>query len=311
MLIEKQPLVTVGLPVYNGAAQIRVALDSMLAQDYGNFEVIVLDNASTDNTESVVREYVERDRRIQYFRNESNIGAVANFEKVTQFRSGKYFCWLAHDDCRAPSFLSKCVAKLEANPDAILCSVDVGVLGEKGELLTQFEGNVGFLGLETMGVNVVDKVADFVNRACCCVVYGVMRSEVFDAVGKFPAVFGWDYIFLVKLLLIGDFLRVPEKLIFYTFTQKNVGQYLDLLFVPQDRPQKAITGQAKMLIRVVLESNIGIEDKRRILDRFFDFIQNSHFWAVGITQENKGELDKELRKYFLKGLLVDLDTFLS
>ncbi|MEI6714950.1 MAG: glycosyltransferase family 2 protein [Verrucomicrobiota bacterium] len=310
MLIEKQPLVTVGLPVYNGAAQIRVALDSMLAQDYENFEVVVLDNASMDNTEEIVREYTARDKRIQYFRNEVNVGAVGNFEKVAQLRSGKYFCWLAHDDCRAPSFLSKCVAKLEANPSVILCSVDVGVLDDKGELMTQFEGNVGFLGLETVGVNVVDKVADFVNRACCCVVYGVMRSEVFDAVGKFPAVFGWDYIFLVKLLLLGDFLRIPEKLIFYTFTQKNVGQYLDLLFTPQDRPQKAITGQAKMLIRVVLESPIAIEDKRRILDRFFDFIQNSHFWAVGITQENKGELDKELRKYFLKGLLVDLETFL-
>ena len=71
-----KPLVSIGMLVYNGEMHIRQALDSLLAQEYENFELIISDNASTDRTQDICLEYAARDERIRYYRNETNMGAL-------------------------------------------------------------------------------------------------------------------------------------------------------------------------------------------------------------------------------------------
>ncbi|MEM4134638.1 MAG: glycosyltransferase, partial [Candidatus Micrarchaeia archaeon] len=78
----RNPLVSIGMPVYNGERFIRQALDSLLAQDYENFELIISDNASEDKTPEICLEYAARDKRIRYYRNEKNMGAAWNFKRV-------------------------------------------------------------------------------------------------------------------------------------------------------------------------------------------------------------------------------------
>src|SRR4051812_30904249 len=78
----QRPLISIGVPAYNGARHIAEALESALAQDYTPLEVIVVDDASTDDTETICRRFAAADRRIRYVRNGRNLGAVANFRCV-------------------------------------------------------------------------------------------------------------------------------------------------------------------------------------------------------------------------------------
>jgi glycosyltransferase involved in cell wall biosynthesis len=84
-----KPLISIGMPAYNGEQYIRKALDSLLAQDYGNFELIISDNASTDATLQICREYAEKDQRIRVCVQSRNIGPIANFRAVSEMAQGK------------------------------------------------------------------------------------------------------------------------------------------------------------------------------------------------------------------------------
>src|SRR5690242_5362454 len=94
--------VTIGLPVYNGADHLALALDSLLAQDYAAIEVIISDNASTDGTRALCEAYTRRDPRVRYTRNDTNIGPNANFLRVLELASCDHFMWAAHDDVWSP-----------------------------------------------------------------------------------------------------------------------------------------------------------------------------------------------------------------
>lgn len=113
--MKAQPKVSIGMPVYNGERFVRSALDSLLAQVFNDFELIVSDNASTDSTESICREYMSRDKRIRYVRQRENIGSIANFQFVLSEASGDYFMWAAADDRRDPRFLSMAVDVLDSD----------------------------------------------------------------------------------------------------------------------------------------------------------------------------------------------------
>ena len=106
-------LVSIGMPVYNGEKFIREALDSLLAQTFTDFELIISDNASTDSTEAICREYAAKDARIRYIRHSENKGPAANFQFVLDGAVGKYFMWAAADDVWHPTFVAKCCTALE------------------------------------------------------------------------------------------------------------------------------------------------------------------------------------------------------
>ena len=81
----------------------------MLAQTYTDFEVIICDNASTDDTQAICEEYAKKDARIRYVRNPVNLGAAPNYNKSFELSNGRYFNWFAHDDLLAPDYLQRCV----------------------------------------------------------------------------------------------------------------------------------------------------------------------------------------------------------
>lgn len=95
---DRLPMVSIGMPVYNGEEYLRDALDTLLEQTYRDFELIISDNASTDCTANICTEYSKKDKRIKYNRQKKNIGAISNFNYVLSIASGKYFMWAAHDD---------------------------------------------------------------------------------------------------------------------------------------------------------------------------------------------------------------------
>src|SRR3989338_2870601 len=121
------PLISIGLPTYNRAFCIRRAIDTLLAQTYLNFELIISDNASTDETEKICLEYAEKDKRVKYFRQPENKGYAANFYFTLGQASGKYFIRVSDDDWWASEYLGKLLEALEENPEygAALCSFNL------------------------------------------------------------------------------------------------------------------------------------------------------------------------------------------
>lgn len=114
------PHVSIGMPVYNGGRYVKAALEAVLAQTFRDFELIISDNASTDATEAICREYAARDPRIHYSRNGENLGAARNSNRTVELATGQYFKWAHHDDLCAPEF-SLAASRSWSSPP--LCSV--------------------------------------------------------------------------------------------------------------------------------------------------------------------------------------------
>ena len=111
--------VSIGLPVFNGENFLPQALDSLLAQSFTDFELIISDNASTDKTEEICKNYAARDTRIRYIRQTSNMGGLENFNFVLSEARSKYFMWAAVDDQWAPEFIQLSLTALEDDPTAV------------------------------------------------------------------------------------------------------------------------------------------------------------------------------------------------
>lgn len=129
---EENPLVSIGTAVYNGENYLREALDSALSQTYTNFELIISDNASTDKTEEICREYARRDSRISYTRQSKNRGMFENTNFVLQKARGKYFTFLHHDDAIQSNFLAEAVDYMLSHKNCFIVTGDFEIIGQTG-----------------------------------------------------------------------------------------------------------------------------------------------------------------------------------
>ena len=113
--VSEPPLVSIGMPVFNGEKYLEEALNSLLNQSYANFELLISDNSSNDNTQKICQAYTDRDPRIRYVRQSSNIGALANFQYTLDHSMGKYFMWAACDDYWSNNWIEVLLAELKAS----------------------------------------------------------------------------------------------------------------------------------------------------------------------------------------------------
>ena len=137
MSSTKLPLVTIGLPVFNGEAFLDRAIQSLLNQEFYNFKLIIADNCSTDNTSLICKKYSEKDSRIEYFRHIENRGASYNFQFVLDQAKTEYFMWANHDDYWFPNFIKELVSILDANNDCIIAFPLSRYIDEEGHFLKQ------------------------------------------------------------------------------------------------------------------------------------------------------------------------------
>ena len=204
------PLVSVGLPVFNGEKYLSLTLNSILAQNYKNFELIISDNASTDGTQEICQEYCATDSRIIYHRNEKNYGAAPNHNIVFNLAKGKYFKWSGYDDLIAQNFVSKCVEILESYKEVVLCMPNSLLIDEIGMLIGEFDYQ--------FSPHIIEPHRRFKDLLFHLktgnLVYGLTRSEIIRQTalhGSYPSS---DLVFLAELGLYGQFYIVPEPLFF-------------------------------------------------------------------------------------------------
>ncbi|MBK1877949.1 glycosyltransferase family 2 protein [Pelagicoccus mobilis] len=206
---ERTPRVSIGLPVYNGSNYIRQAIDSILEQTYRDFEIIICDNASTDDTQAICEEYVKRDKRVVYHRNSSNIGAGRNYNLVVEYARGEFFKWAAHDDICHPELLEKSVERLDAEPDVVLVYSKARQIDENTNYGDSYSGSDN-----TALLNPVQRFRELVRPHICFQVFGLMRLDVLKDTPMIGLYARGDEILLCWLGLRGRFARIDEHLFF-------------------------------------------------------------------------------------------------
>jgi glycosyltransferase involved in cell wall biosynthesis len=231
---EDLPLVSIGVPVFNGVNGLARALDSLLGQDYSNLEIIISDNASTDATPEICAKYVQKDSRVSYFRSEENLGGIWNYNRVFELSNGKYFMLAAHDDQREHSFVSACVEKMEQCPEAVLCHSHTAVFIEgRDELLCVTHLN-SIAGLTGLVERYRETLKNFPATAC----YGLYRTSVMRKTRRFQKLLAGDLAFIQELSIYGQFVQVSEVLFNYYGREKwnTIDQDYYFMFRKKKKP---------------------------------------------------------------------------
>jgi glycosyltransferase involved in cell wall biosynthesis len=231
---RRTPLVTIGVPVFNGAASLRQALDSLLAQTLGDFELLLADNASTDDTAEICREYARCDHRVRVHRHPRNLGVGRNWNFVAARARGRYFKWASASDVCAPTLLERCVAALEDDPTLVLCFPRTQFVADDGRPVAICEAD-----FEVMASRAHERFAEVwsrmtVNNAQS----GVIRSAALAQTRLDRLYPHGDLVLMAELALHGRFRLLPDVLLFRRadrahWTAGRSPLELERMFVPE------------------------------------------------------------------------------
>ena len=209
--------VSIGMPVYNGEEFLRFAIDSILAQTCGDFELVISDNASTDATESICRDYAAKDARIKYQRNAVNIGASENYNIVFRRSTAPYFKWASSNDYCAPEFLARCLAVLDASADVALVYPRTRLFRETIADGQDYEDGVDIRD-ENAAVRFERMIAQLqLNN----IMNGVMRSGPLKRTPLIKPFFASDCVLMAELALYGKIIEYPEFLFYRRMDEKT------------------------------------------------------------------------------------------
>jgi glycosyltransferase involved in cell wall biosynthesis len=205
------------MPVYNGERYLEEAIGSVMAQTFTDFELILSDNASTDGTQEICREWAERDPRVRYVRNSTNTGAARNYNRLVELAQGEFFKWFAHDDLIAPTYLAKSVAALTAAPpNVVLCSPRRRHLNPDGSPV----GDDYYRGRDVHGPDHSQAGISFADLLAMpgtnmfLFVQSLIRTEALRRTRLIGSWISADLVLAVELRLQGEFIDIPEVLYF-------------------------------------------------------------------------------------------------
>jgi glycosyltransferase involved in cell wall biosynthesis len=209
--MRPMPLITLGMPVYNEEAFLGSAIESLLAQEMGDFELLVCDNASTDATEEIARRYATLDRRVLYHRNPENVGAARNFNLPVARAAGEYFAWTAGHDLWHARYLAATHAVLAARSEIVMCYSRTRWIDRAGKAIREEADGIT---TETLG-----RLARFhvvLWRAMWgTAIHGLMRVRALRRTGLMRAVPSCDKLLLCEMSLQGGFVELPEALFYW------------------------------------------------------------------------------------------------
>jgi glycosyltransferase involved in cell wall biosynthesis len=213
--MSRQPVVSIGLPVYNGEGYLQETIECVLGQTFADLELIISDNASTDATAEICRRFAARDPRVHYSRNQENLGASRNYNITFELGRGRYFKWQGHDDPIPPTYLERCVAVLDRDPTVVLaygkqCPIDEhGRPKRTGALVAaRLQGRSGLASRHA-----------FVRYLACVAVpvghpvgpiFGVIRREALRRTPLLGAFVSHDLPLTAELALHGRFHQLPD-----------------------------------------------------------------------------------------------------
>ncbi|MCK4950312.1 MAG: glycosyltransferase family 2 protein [Gammaproteobacteria bacterium] len=264
----EMPLVSIGMPVFNEAKYIERSLRALLDQDYPNFEIIISDNGSDDETFAIIERIILAEKKVSLHRFDTNQGAMINVQYIMKHAAGKYFMWASGHDLWSENLVSECVSLLEKQPNAIVAYGSPVWIDGQDEIMDR---PVGWT--DTRGLDIVGKFMA-VFWGSMNPVLGVIRRNALPDMDDYYKGVGVDLIILLELILKGDFLhahkaeflrRQPRKQEAYSeklaryksddlkMTTSLFGKLFPLFRMPYE------------IIRLILKAKIGFGSKIAIL----------------------------------------------
>jgi len=313
MSTPKKPFISIAMTVFNSASFLAKSIESLLSQDYENYELIISDNASEDGSSDICQEFAKRDNRIKYYRNIINMGAAKNSFKAVNLCSGEFTMPVADHDVHHPSFISSLLEILQQDESIVLAYPRTNLIDENDhpiELMTDV--------IDTRGMDVCQRFSKIVWEACCMnMVYGLYRTAAIKEVWHFQPTIGPDLIMIAKLSLIGSIAQVNKSLFFrrrnradentQELTRRQVAS-----FVKSDI--KALvpwTMLAYEHIKIIRESHLSINEKELL----FADIKNCYMYRFGtIMRHEASELIKNAERIIFNSNLspsIQLDNYLE
>lgn len=196
-------LVTIGIPTFNRARLLARAIESALAQSHKGIEVVICDNASTDDTREVCRSYVEKDARVRYYRHPKNIGGTSNFAEVLRHASADYFMWLGDDDWLDGNYVAECVRRLENDPGLALVGGEP-IYERSGAIVSR--GSMFDAGARWPWLRVLSYYARVSDNG---IFYGVMRTRDIRRI-RMANSLGSDWCVVAGVAFLGKARMIPE-----------------------------------------------------------------------------------------------------
>jgi glycosyltransferase involved in cell wall biosynthesis len=218
---------SIGLPVYNGEKFIRKCIDSLLAQTFTNFELIISDNASTDNTSKICQEYLKKDKRIRYICQESNIGLHQNFDFVLEQAKNEFFMWIGVDDYILPNYAKKNMDILISNSNVVgsVSKINQYNLSEYkiDNVDSKFFNFMKILrfyfrkrGVLSISGTYSQKVRTYLNNSTCQIIYGIFRTDKLRKSIISSLFLGLDWAEMLNILKFGD-IHIVNEVLMYEF----------------------------------------------------------------------------------------------
>lgn len=258
-------VVAVGMPVYNSARWLPATIESILAQTFRDFVLIISDNASTDATADICARFAAQDPRIRYFRQNENVGVFRNYDTVFELSSSEYFKWASSNDYCHPKFLERCISVLNARPDAALVYPKTLLFEDDRDAATPYDDNLDIQDEEpaTRFIRVLEQIK--LNN----VMNGVIRSSVLARTSLNRPHAASDLVLVAEIALQGKLVEVPWPLFYRRMTAETVtalqSKSRRAEFFPSDVVKFPRWKLELAFLRVVRNSNVRWRDKYRMI----------------------------------------------
>ena len=204
----KSPQIVIGLPVYNGENYLERAIASILSQSFTDFELFIGDNASTDRTESICRDYASQDSRIKYHRHPQNIGAAPNFNFLFQPGDAPYYKWAAHDDVLEPDYLRQCIDILDKDSTVVIAHSPAFEIDRSERKNKTYDD----INLTLNAAHPQERFWRLLWTEHFTEIFGVIRSQTIAKTKLHGSYVGSDRNFLAEILLRGNIGYAKERL---------------------------------------------------------------------------------------------------
>jgi glycosyltransferase involved in cell wall biosynthesis len=260
------PLVTIGVPVYNGAKFLERTIESLRAQTFSDFELLIADNASTDTTAEICARLAAQDARIRVLRHPTNIGAPRNWNSLVHEARGRYFKWATANDLCAPVLLERCVAALQADPGVVLCYGLTQLTDEDGREIEVYRGDIDVqMARPSDRFEAVCRRMNLNNAMC-----GLIRTDVLRRTGLDRLYPSGDMALTSELALHGRVMLLPEVLLHRrqsagTFTSMQSPLQIQRMYDPAAvRPMRLIRWRRHLdNLSCIARAPIGMTEKLR------------------------------------------------
>jgi glycosyltransferase involved in cell wall biosynthesis len=258
-------LVTIGIPVYNGMPRIERAIKSALAQSHRPLQIVISDNASSDRTDAVCREYARQYEEITFLSNPENLGATRNFNRVYAAGEGPYFKWMGHDDVLDPSAVAKAVAILEDNPALAIAHWLERIVDDQEKILREYQPAQGF---EITGGSGAQRFRQMLHWRrygfAGDPIYGVIRRSALEQTRLLSSMHNPNFLLLEELAIAGGITTIPEVLSTRVYndvrvTTRRLLNWLD----PESNRSLPHFGRAREHIRIGLGAEGSTGDRMR------------------------------------------------